>query len=155
MTKHAYGAEAFSIADAGELLVARTGAKDVVSVEGSVFGGPNHEPKSRYVIPGLAASLLDAGTRKKGKDVIRGSLADRGISLSFAAAGDRTRFSGECLPEDLPFLFSVISECLGDSVFPEAEVSSVKARALGTLAEMKSDTTAQAGIALSRALYDD
>ena len=154
MTKQSYGTEVYSIAGGGELLVAQTAAKDVVSVEGSVFGGSNHVPRHWDVIPELSAQLLDAGTRKKDKDVIRGSLADRGITLSFSCTGDRTYFSGQCLPEDLPFLLSIIVECLGESSFPEAEVTSAKSRALGTIAELKTDTSVQAGIALSRALYD-
>lgn len=154
MTKQSYGAEAYAIGGSGELLVASTAAKDIVSIEGSVFGGENHVSKHWDVIPGLSAELLDAGTSKKNKDAVRGLLADRGISLSFDASGDRTRFSGQCLPEDLPSLLTVIAECLEGSSFPEAEVESVKSRALGALAEMKSDTSAQAGIALARALYD-
>ena len=154
MTKQAYGTETYSIAGGGELLVARTTAKDVVSLEGSVFGGTNHVPRHWDVVPGLSAQLLDAGTRKKDKDVVRGSLANRGISLSFNSVGDRTYFSGQCLPEDLSFLLSVIVECLGESSFPDREVESAKSRALGMIAEMKTDTTVQAGIALVRALYD-
>ena len=153
MTKQFYSAEAYSIAGGGELLVARTAAKDVVSVEGSVFGGTNHVPGDWDVIPVLSAQLLDAGTRKKDKNVIRGSLANRGISLSFNSEGDRTYFSGQCLPEDLPFLLSVIVECLGEASFPDREVESEKSRALGAIAEMKTDTNVQAGIALVRALY--
>ncbi len=154
MTKQAYGTEAYSIAGGGELLVARTAAKDVVSIEGSVLGGVTHVPGHWDIVPALSAQLLDAGTRKKDKNVIRGSLANRGISLSFNSAGDRTYFSGQCLPEDLPFLLSVIVECLGESSFPDREVESEKSRTLGAIAEMKTDTTVQAGIALVRALYD-
>ncbi|MCR4276403.1 MAG: insulinase family protein [Candidatus Parcubacteria bacterium] len=154
MKKQTYGAQAFSIVEGGKLLVAPTSAKDVVAVEGSVLGGSNHLPKRWDVIPSLSAELLDAGTNKKKKGVIRGALADRGISLSFSAGGDRTFFSGQCLPEDLPFLLSTIAECLGGAHFPEAEVKAAKARALGSIAELKTDTNMQARIALSRILYD-
>ena len=74
-------------------MVAPTSARDLVVVEGSVYGGPNMLPSEQAVLPALAASLLDAGTAKKHKDKLREALAAKGISLSFGAAGDRTFFS--------------------------------------------------------------
>lgn len=147
-------AQEFSMPHGGRLFVAQTMARDVVSVEGSVLGGPNMLPSSLDVIPELAAELLDAGTAKKKKSVIREGLAARGISLSFSSSGDRTTFSGRSFPEDLPILLSTISECLGGAVFPETEVKNVKALALGALAEEKSDTRTRAERALRALLYD-
>lgn len=138
----------------GRLFVAHTQARDVVAVEGSVLGGPNMLPTTLDVIPGLTAELLDAGTAKKHKNMLRETLATRGISLTFSSNGDRTAFSGHCFPEDLPFLLKTISECLGGAVFPEKEVKNVKALALGNLAEGKSDTRTQAERALAELLYD-
>jgi zinc protease len=154
MNTNPYGAHVFSIHKDGKLFVAPTSTKDVATLEGSVFGGPNHLTNDFNIIPGLSASLLDAGTKKKKKEVIREALAGRGISLSFSADGDRTTFSGECLPEDLPFLLSTVAECLGEASFPEAEVKAEKVRTLGNIAEAKTDTATQASIALMRALYD-
>lgn len=147
-------AQEFPIVDNGRLFLASTHAHDVVVVEGSVFGGPNMLPPELDVIPGLTAELLDAGTVKKKKSVIREMLAGRGMSLSFSASGDRTAFSGRCFPEDLPLLLSIISESLGEANFPEAEVKNAKALALGELAEEKSDTRAQAERAFAAMLYD-
>ncbi len=154
MNNQTYGAQLFPLGDGGKLLVAPTAVKDVVTLEGSVLGGPNHLAKTLDVVPGLGASLLDAGTKAKKKEVIRESLANRGTSLSFTSHGDRTYFSGECLPEDLPFLLATIAECLGEASFPEKEVQAARVRTLGDLGEMKTSTTTQASIALSRALYD-
>lgn len=147
-------AQEFSILDGGRLFIAPTHARDVVAVEGSVLGGPNMLPIEFDIVPGLAAELLDAGTAKKNKSVIREALAARGISLSFSSSGDRTTFSGRCFPEDLPTLLATISECLREAHFPESEVKNAKARALGVLAEEKSDTRAQAERAFSALLYD-
>lgn len=138
----------------GRLFVAPTRARDVVAVEGSVLGGPNMLPATLDVIPGLAAELLDAGTAKKKKSVIREELAARGILLSFSSSSDRTAFSGRCFPEYLPFLLSVIADCLSGANFPEAEVKNIKTRALGNLSEEKSDTRAQAERAFSALLYE-
>lgn len=147
-------AQEFSILDGGRLFIALTHARDVVAVEGSVLGGPNMLPIEFDIVPGLTAELLDAGTAKKNKSVIREALAARGISLSFSSSGDRTTFSGRCFPEDLPTLLATISECLREAHFPESEVKNAKARALGVLAEEKSDTRAQAERAFSALLYD-
>ena len=138
----------------GRLFIAPTRAHDVVAVEGSVLGGPNMLPAALDVVPGLAAGLLDAGTAKKKKNVVREMLAGRGISLSFSSSGDRAAFSGRCFPEDLPVLLATITECLNEASFLEGEVKSAKARALGDLAEEKSDTRAQAERAFAELLYD-
>ena len=68
--------------------------------------------------------------------------------------GDRTYFSGFCLPEDLSFLLSTAAECLEEACFPAKEVESVKKRMLGGLEEEKTNTGAQGTVTLSRLLYD-
>ncbi len=147
-------AQEFPLPCGGRLFLAPTRARDVVSVEGSVFGGSTMLPEELNVIPGLAAGLLDAGTAKKNKSVIREALAGRGISLAFSSSNDRTAFSGRCFPEDLQILLSTIVECLSGANFLEQEVRSAKARTLGELAEEKSDTRSQAERALAELLYD-
>lgn len=138
----------------GRVFVAQAGAKDLVSIEGSVLGGPNFLPKERAIVSDITADLLDAGTKKKSKNVIREGLASRGANLSFNAIGDRTYFSASCFPEDVPYLLATAAECLGEAAFPEAEVAAEKKRALGNLLEAKTDTRTQARIAFSQALYD-
>lgn len=147
-------AQEFPMPIGGRLFLAPTRAHDIVTVEGSVLGGPNMLPATLDVVPGLAAELLDAGTPKKKKSVIRETLAGRGISLTFSSSGDRTAFSGRCFPEDLPVLLATITECLNEANFPEGEVKNAKARAFGELAEEKSDTRAQAERAFAALLYD-
>ena len=132
----------------------RTGAHDIVSIEGSVFGGWNMLPRAKCEVPVLVAELLDAGTSTKSKDVIREALGARGASLSFSAGGDRLYFSGSCLPEDVTFLLKTIVECLSDASFPAAEIKNAKERALGDLEEEKTQTRSLASAALSRIMYD-
>lgn len=146
--------QTFTILGNGKLFVAPTHAHDLVVVEGSVFGGRTMLPPTLDVVPDLVATLLDAGTAKKKKDVLREFLAGRGISISFGTIADRTTFFGQCFPEDLQLLLSIISECLGEATFPESEVANAKKLALGQLAEMKSDTRTLAGRALEALIYD-
>lgn len=139
----------------GRVFIASTGVKDLVYLEGSVLGGWNMLPRHKGEASILAAELLDAGTKTKNKSVIRGALASRGASLSFSAGDERTYFRGSCLPEDLTLLLTVLCECLGEAAFPASEMRTAQARVHGELFEQKSDTRTQAGIALSRLIYDE
>lgn len=143
----------YALASGGHLLVAPTAVRDLVVIEGSVYGGPSHFSGEKMLLPALAASLLDAGTATKSKEVIRNALAAKGISLSFGAAGDRTYLSAQCFPEHVGQVFTVIVECLTQAAFPEAEIKNVNALAQGALAEEKSNTRARADRALRQALY--
>ncbi len=147
-------AQEFSLPGGGRLFCAQTRAHDVVTVEGSVLGGPYMLPAIQEVVPYLAAELLDAGTKNKKKHIIREELAGRGISLSFSSSGDRTKFSGSCFPEDVSILLSTIVECLEEASFSEQELKNAKARMKSELLEEKTDTHAQAARAFSGLLYD-
>jgi zinc protease len=132
----------------------RTGARDMVAISGSIFGGWNHMPLEKGEVPGLAAEIMDAGTARKTKDQIRESLAEHGASLSFSPGGDRLHFSGTCLPDDISFLLKMIVECISGAAFPAAEVKTAKERTLAEIEEEKNETRSLASTALSRMLYD-
>ncbi|KND50912.1 MAG: zinc protease [Parcubacteria bacterium C7867-007] len=142
------------LADGARIFISPTKAKDVVTVRGSVLGGWNMLPHGRGDIQTLAVELMDAGTSTKSKDQIREALSDRGINLSFSAGGDRTYFSGSCLPENLGFLLETVVECLTGANFPAKEIALAKERALGEWEESRTDTKLQASIALQRELYN-
>lgn len=154
MKNEFHPAQEFLMPEGGRLFIAPTHVRDIVIVQGSVLGGRNMLPRTLDIVPELAADLLDAGTTKKKKNVIRDTLAGKGMSLSFSSSGDRTEFSGQCFPEDLSRLLSIITECLSGAIFPEAEVKNAKALTLGTLAEAKSNTRTRAEYTLSALLYD-
>lgn len=138
----------------GRVFVSRAKTTDVVSIEGSVFGGSNMLPDAQSEVPGIAAELLDAGTTKRAKEVIRGTLSKLGATLSFSAGGDRMYFSASCFPEDVPTVLGIAFDCLSNATFPQNELKNVQARALGELIEQKTDTRAQASIALAQGIYD-
>jgi len=141
------------LAHGERIFAASTGTKNVVSIEGSVLGGWYMLPRTKGEVSSLAADLLDAGTKSKGKDAIREAIASRGASLSFRSDADRTYFSGSCFPEDLPFLLNTAAECLAEAAFPGREIENAKKRLLGELEESLTRTRAQAAGALSRMLY--
>jgi zinc protease len=132
----------------------RTGAKDVVTISGSIFGGYSMLPRAQSELPALAAELLDAGTNTKSKHVIRESLSAKGISISFSSDVDRLHFFANCFPEDVSFTLKTIVDCLSGANFPLAEIKVAKERAIGELKEEKTDTQYLAVTELSRMMYD-
>ena len=140
-------------ADGMRLFATRVATKDLLTIEGSILGGPTTLPHGKGAIAGLTAELLDAGTKKHKKNAFRKLLADKGVSISFSSAGERLYFSASALPEDYEFVLSLIAECLSQASFDEKEVTFAKERALGDLQEASTDTRIQASIALSRVLF--
>ncbi len=138
----------------GRAFIARTGAKDVVTIQGSVLGGPTMLAKAQEAVPAFASRLFDAGTVTHTKDVLRESLAARGASIYFGANPDRTSFFATCLPEDLSFVLKTIAECLGTASFSAKEIETVRTELLGRLKESKTDTRTQAIQELTRLMYD-
>ncbi|MDB5264622.1 MAG: Zinc protease [Parcubacteria group bacterium] len=143
----------FEFAHGERVFVAPTGAKNLVSIEGSVLGGWASLSGSAKEVPGIASEIFDAGTKTKGKDFFRETLAARGASLDFVPGADRTSFYGSCFPEDVTMLLTIIAECLAGAEFPASEVKAAKERAFGNLKESLTDTRTQAGGALMRAVY--
>ena len=139
--------------DGMRLFASRVSTKDVLTIEGSVLGGPTTLARGKGIIAGLITELLDAGTKKHSKEALRALLADKGISLSFSSSGERIYFSASALPEDYETVVNILAECLFHSLFTEKELVLLKERAAGELAESATDTRTQASIALSRTLY--
>ena len=135
------------------LFAARTGAKDVVAIRGSVLGGYHMLNRKLQMVPRLAAELLDAGTKTRNKQAIRSALADRGASISFSPGGDRTHFHATCLPEDTEFVLKLIAECLEGAVFPADEVALQKKRTLAELEEARTETRKVATDEFFRTIY--
>jgi zinc protease len=133
---------------------ARTGAKDVVTIRGSVLGGYYMLGRSKYMVPRIATGILDTGTSARSKDDIRSSLSKRGATLFFMPGGDRTHFYATCLPEDAEFIFKLIAECLTEATFPPKEFELQKKRTLSELEETKTDAGSRASYALSPLIYD-
>lgn len=135
------------------IFIARTGAKNLVAIQGSVLGGSSSLPKNKTEAPTIVAELLDAGVPGKKKDEIRDSLASRGATLCFNNGIDRMSFSASCFPEDVSFVLALIAECVGHAVLPPSEVKTVKQRILGEFEEMRTKTNIMAADALSRSLF--
>lgn len=136
------------------IAVMRIATRDILTIEGSVYGGPLLLPLEQSAVATLTADLLDSGTTKHSKKVFRELLAEKGISISFSASGYRLFFSVSCLPEDMQYALRLVVECLTSARFDASELSLSKQRMVGALNEAKTDTRTQASIALSQLLFD-
>lgn len=143
-----------TLAPGARVFIAPRKTPDVVTIEGSVYSGARSFRGEKCMVPAFAAELLDAGTKQRSKEVLRGTLSDKGATLSFYTCGSRLGFSASCLPEDLPLLVSLLVECLSESVFPAKEVENTRQRLLGLLTEERNETRPQAAGALLRAVYE-
>lgn len=142
------------VAHGGRIMAATLSTKDIVTIQGSVLGGWDLVPFDKQESVVMFARLLDAGTSTRSKDELRHAVAERGATLSFSSGASRTYFDASCLPEDLPFMLSLIAECLSDSVFDQKELDASRARLLTSISNSSTDTRGQAGIQFQRTLYD-
>jgi zinc protease len=133
---------------------ARMGAKDVVTIEGSVLGGYRNGSREKEMVQRLLVGVLDAGTKKHGKDAFRELLASKGASLSFGTGATRTYFSASCLPEDVAFICDLLVECLSIPLLANREIEGERTRILAELEEAKTDTRQRASAAFSQMLFD-
>jgi len=140
--------------DSMRFFAARTGVKDIVSIEGSVHGGWYLLPTELHLSPRIAAGLMDADTKRQDKETLRNALAARGASLSFSVGADRTYFHASCLPEDIRFICELITECLSEATFRKPEIDNERTRVLSELDESKTQTNEQASQAFTRLVFD-
>lgn len=149
----AHNVTEIELATGVRVFIAPTRTQDVVCIEGSVRGGWSMLPREQSMVPSLAAELLDAGTRTRSKADVREALSLKGASLQFSAGADRIFFRGSCFPEDVPFLFQTLTECLTEAACKSSELENARKRALGELEESRTNTRLQAEQALGRMLY--
>jgi zinc protease len=137
----------------GRAFILPTNVKDIVTITGSLIGGPTAFKQSEEAAAEMAAEILDAGAGKLKKEAFREALAGRGAEVSFGAGGARLSFSAQCFPEDAKFVIERIADAIREPHLPAAEVAAEKTRALADLAEELGDTRSQAERALSRLIY--
>lgn len=136
----------------GKLLVAPFPAYGEISFVGSL-ASPVRAMKNRKIADVHAAMLLE-GTQKHDKQAIQALLDDWGASLSFYVMKERLYFSGRVSTRNAQKLFSLIKEALVMPTFPARELVHLKSRFDSEFALEAQDTRSQAGINLSRILYN-
>lgn len=117
-----------------------TGAKDVITISGSILGGSIHCADKNSKLAALVATMLDKGTVKKDKYEISETLESVGAELNFSSTRYHTHFTGFCLNNDLDTVVSLLAEQLMTPSFSNNELSTLKSRICGNLERDKEDT---------------
>ncbi|HEY4506119.1 MAG TPA: pitrilysin family protein [Candidatus Paceibacterota bacterium] len=137
-----------------KLFSLKTGAKRIVTVEGSLLGGSHHGTNKNWMLPEIVAEMLDQGTKKREKTELHNLLEDRGISIDWSVSRFFLHFSARCLSEDLGLTIELIAEMLRFPTFPTSELEVIKNRMIGDAKERNTDTRVRATEALARAMFN-
>jgi zinc protease len=96
--------------DGIDVLLYRTGVKDVVTFRAALPAGDSMSPSENQAIATLVGSLLDKGTTKEDKFSIAQKLEGVGATLRFGVDNYMVTASGQCLRKDVPLLVSILAE---------------------------------------------
>jgi zinc protease len=139
--------------DGIDLVVLRTGVKDVVTVVGSLRAGDDRSPPDNVALATVTGAMLDKGTTKRDKFAIAQQLGNVGAGLSFGVSASTLDISGRCLRKDLPLLISLLAEQLREPAFADTELAKVRKQLEGMIRSQLEDPGFRAEDAFSRAIY--
>lgn len=139
--------------DGIDVIVLRTGVKNVVTLTGMMPAGDASAPADNPALASLTGAMLDKGTTQHDKFAIAGELESVGASLSFGVGNEMLSINGKCLTKDVPLLLNLIAEQLRTPAFDPAEFEKVKQQYVAALKQSLDDTNQRAADAYSRAVY--
>ena len=136
-----------------DLVVVKTGIKDVVTIRGTLAAGDARSPDSNVALADLAAGMLDKGTATRDKFVIAKALGDVGAAIGFGTSASALNISAKCLRADLPMVMNLIAEQLRAPAFSADEFAKLKKQIAGQVARSLEETDYRANLAFVRAIY--
>lgn len=136
-----------------DLLVYRTGVKDVVTIKGTLPAGDAHSGEGNLAVPTLAGMLLDRGTTTEDKFAIAQKLESVGASIGFGVDTQMVNISAKCLRKDVPLVVGLIAEQLRTPAFSAEEFEKAKKQFIGGQKRRLENTDARAADTFSRAIY--
>ncbi len=139
--------------DGIDLVVLKTGVREVVTIRGSLAAGDSLSPDTNPALADLTGSMLDKGTTQHDKFAIAQMLGDVGASISFGTSESALNINARCLRKDLPLVIGLISEQLRTPAFSPEEFDKLKKQFIGRMKRAMEDTDFRAGDAFSRAIY--
>ncbi len=129
------------------------GVAEVVTIYGSLYGGEVFSPAENIITAGIAANMLDKGTRRRDKFAVSELLESVGAQLSFSSDDYRVSFFARCLQTDVPLIIELLAEQLREPAFHRRDLASLKKRLQGQLQRRNESTDYRAGASFSRLLY--
>lgn len=133
------------------LLEMKTPVADVVTIAGSLWGGPVFNPQNNRVLAQMMAVMLDQGTIDMDKFTISEKLEEIGAQITFSPVQYYLRFSARCLKGDVPLVIKLLADQLRNPLFPEEDLETMKTNQIGDLLRSKEETEV---IATSRFLQE-
>ncbi len=134
-----------------DLLLCRTGVKDVVTIHGSLAAGENAQ--ANPALAHLAASMIQRGTQKHDQFAIADMLEKAGVVMHFKVNADTVEFEAKLLRKDVSSVVSLLAEQLRIPAFVASELMKAKKQLVAEAQQTLEDTDEQAAIAFSQAIF--
>jgi len=139
--------------DGIDVVILKTGVKDVVTLRGNLPAGDSRTPGDNVAVATLTGGMLDKGTTTHDKFAISKLLGDVGATLSFSVSNSALNVNGKCLAKDLPLVLSLLAEQLRSPAFSAEEFAKLKKQLAGRTRRALEDPDFRAEDAFSRAVY--
>jgi len=127
-----------------DVLTMKTGARDIVTLNGSLDAGTAANPAGNTAVASLVSMMLDKGTLLHDKFVLAQGLSAVGAELNFTVDGNVIGFRGNCLRKDAPLLLQTLAEELRQPRFDPDEFAKAQKEMTAALLRQKTDPNAQA-----------
>ncbi len=128
---------------------------DVVTIIGSLLGGPAFNPEDNRETAQMMAAMLDQGTKSQDKFTISEKLEEIGAQLNFSFSQYHIRFSARCLKDDIPLVAELLADQLRHPVFPEEDMEIMKKNQIGELLRSKEETQFRVTNRFLREIYPE
>ena len=136
-----------------DLVVLKTGVKEVVTLRGSIAAGDSLSPDGHPAIADLTGGMLDKGTTTRDKFALAQLLGNVGATISFSTGPSALNISAKCLRADLPLVISLIAEQLRSPAFSPEEFAKLKKQFAGNYRRQLDETDFRADDSFTRAVY--
>lgn len=110
--------------------------------------------KGKSGLATLTAEMLNKGTFKKNNDEITRLIDFNGALISTGAGYDASYISFSCLKKNFDVMFGLVSELVGESVFPEDELTQKRNQIISSLISIQDEGAYLAERAFYSALYE-
>jgi zinc protease len=134
-----------------DLLLCRTGVKDVVTLHCSIAAGEN--AAANPALAHLAASMIQRGTKKHDQFAIADMLEKAGVTIEVKVNADTVEFEVKLLRKDVPLVLSLLAEQLRTPALAATELAKAKKQLIAEAQQILEDTNEVAAIAFAQAIF--
>ncbi len=137
------------------VITAKTGVKNVVSIRGSMIGGDAYNDGENKMIADLTGRMLDKGTTKNDKFALAEKLENLGARLGFGVNRHNVTFNGRCLKKDVPAVIELLAEQLRMPSFSEEELEKLKKQREANLKRQLESTNSRASEKFNEIIFSE